>query len=32
MPQMNMMQALTSAMDVKLAEDERVLAFGEDVG
>ncbi len=29
---MNMLQALNSAMDVKLAEDPDVLVFGEDVG
>ncbi len=29
---MNMIQALNSALDVKMAEDETVLSFGEDAG
>lgn len=32
MAQMTMIQAITNAMDVELARDERVLLFGEDVG
>ncbi len=32
MPVMNMVQAINSAMDVKLAEGPDVLVFGEDVG
>jgi len=32
MVQMNMIQALNSALDVKLAQDPDVLIFGEDVG
>src|ERR1700747_1462319 len=32
MPVMNMIQALNSAMDVMLARDPNVVAFGEDVG
>jgi 2-oxoisovalerate dehydrogenase E1 component beta subunit len=32
MPTMNMIQALNSALDVKLAQDPDVLIFGEDVG
>jgi len=32
MPQMTMIQALNSAMDVMLARDPDVLVFGEDVG
>jgi len=32
MPMMNMVQALNSALDVKLAGDPDVLIFGEDVG
>jgi 2-oxoisovalerate dehydrogenase E1 component beta subunit len=32
MPQMNMIQALNSAMDVMLERDPNVLVFGEDVG
>ncbi|GLT00228.1 2-oxoisovalerate dehydrogenase subunit beta [Sphingobium jiangsuense] len=32
MPSMNMIQALNSALDVKLADDPRTLVFGEDVG
>ena len=32
MPQMNMIQALNSALDVKMAEDPDVLSFGEDAG
>lgn len=32
MPNMNMIQALNSALDVKLAQDPDALTFGEDVG
>jgi len=32
MPSMTMIQALNSALDVKLADDPRTLIFGEDVG
>ncbi|MEW6596375.1 MAG: alpha-ketoacid dehydrogenase subunit beta [Pseudomonadota bacterium] len=32
MPAMNMIQALNSALDVKMGEDPDVLTFGEDVG
>jgi len=32
MPQMNMIQAINSALDVMLARDPDVLIFGEDVG
>ena len=32
MPQMNMIQALNSALDVKMAQDPDVLSFGEDTG
>ena len=32
MPVMNMIQALNSALDVKLSQDPDVLIFGEDVG
>ncbi len=32
MPAMNLVQAIQSALDFKLADDERVLVFGEDVG
>jgi 2-oxoisovalerate dehydrogenase E1 component beta subunit len=32
MPTMNMIQALNSALDVKLAQDPDVVIFGEDVG
>ncbi|AXB78857.1 alpha-ketoacid dehydrogenase subunit beta [Novosphingobium sp. P6W] len=32
MPTMNMIQALNSALDVKLSEDPNTLIFGEDVG
>jgi len=32
MPTMNMIQALNSALDVKLGEDPDTLTFGEDVG
>lgn len=32
MAQMNMIQALNSALDVAMGRDERVLTFGEDVG
>jgi 2-oxoisovalerate dehydrogenase E1 component beta subunit len=32
MPSMNMIQALNSALDVAMGDDERVLTFGEDVG
>ena len=29
---MNMIQALNSALDIKMAEDRNVLSFGEDAG
>ncbi|RZJ40838.1 MAG: alpha-ketoacid dehydrogenase subunit beta, partial [Brevundimonas sp.] len=29
---MNMIQALNSALDIKMAEDPNVLSFGEDTG
>ena len=32
MPQMNMVQALNSAMDIMLDRDPRVVVLGEDVG
>ena len=32
MPQMNMIEAIRSAMDVKMSQDPDVLVFGEDVG
>ncbi len=32
MPNMNMLQAINNALDIAMAEDERVLCFGEDVG
>lgn len=32
MPQMNMIEAIRDAMDVKMMEDPNVLVFGEDVG
>lgn len=32
MAQMTMIQAITNALDLELANDERVLLFGEDVG
>lgn len=32
MPQMNMVEAIRDAMDVKLADDKNVVVFGEDVG
>ncbi len=32
MPQMSMIEAIRDAMDVKMAEDENVVVFGEDVG
>ena len=32
MPTMNMIQALNSALDGKMAEDPNVLSFGEDAG
>jgi len=32
MPSMNMIQALNSALDVKMAQDPNVLSFGEDAG
>ena len=32
MPQMNMIQALNSAMDIMLARDPSVIIIGEDVG
>ncbi|MBB3140836.1 alpha-ketoacid dehydrogenase subunit beta [Halomonas organivorans] len=32
MPTMNMLQAINNALDIAMAEDEKVLCFGEDVG
>ena len=32
MPTLNMIQALNSALDAKMADDPRVLSFGEDTG
>ncbi|SNB55829.1 2-oxoisovalerate dehydrogenase E1 component beta subunit [Marinobacter sp. es.042] len=32
MSKMNMLQAINNALDIAMAEDERVLCFGEDVG
>lgn len=32
MPQMNMIQALNSAMDIALGRDPAVVVLGEDVG
>ena len=32
MSEMNMVQAVNSALDVMLERDENVLVFGEDVG
>ena len=32
MPQMNMIQALNSAMDIMLARDPNVVMLGEDIG
>jgi len=32
MPAMNLVQAITSALDYKLADDPKVLVFGEDAG
>lgn len=32
MSKMNMLQAINNALDTAMAEDERVLCFGEDVG
>ena len=32
MPRMSMVEAIRDAMDCKMAEDERVVVFGEDVG
>ena len=32
MTKMNMLQAINNALDTAMAEDERVLCFGEDVG
>ena len=32
MPSMNMIQALNSALDVKMGQDPKTLTFGEDVG
>jgi 2-oxoisovalerate dehydrogenase E1 component beta subunit len=32
MPQMSMIEAIRDAMDVKMAEDDNVVVFGEDVG
>ncbi|MEQ5802050.1 transketolase C-terminal domain-containing protein [Halomonas sp. H10-9-1] len=32
MPTMNMLQAINNALDIAMAEDDKVLCFGEDVG
>jgi len=32
MPQMNMIEAIRDALDVKMSQDPDVLVFGEDVG
>ncbi|MBY5992045.1 alpha-ketoacid dehydrogenase subunit beta [Ferrimonas balearica] len=32
MAQMNLLQAINNALDIAMADDERVLCFGEDVG
>ncbi|CAM4155873.1 transketolase C-terminal domain-containing protein [Vreelandella rituensis] len=32
MPTMNLLQAINSALDIAMAEDEKVICFGEDVG
>ncbi|PSJ23387.1 alpha-ketoacid dehydrogenase subunit beta [Halomonas sp. ND22Bw] len=32
MPTMNLLQAINHALDIAMAEDEKVLCFGEDVG
>ncbi len=32
MPQMNLLQAINSALDIAMAENDRALCFGEDVG
>ena len=32
MPRMSMVEAIRDAMDCKMAEDQRVVVFGEDVG
>ncbi|WP_346798339.1 transketolase C-terminal domain-containing protein [Halomonas sp. Bachu 37] len=32
MPTMNMLQAINNALDIAMAEDEKVICFGEDVG
>ena len=32
MPRMSMVEAIRDAMDCKMAEDEKVVVFGEDVG
>ncbi|MCW4152904.1 alpha-ketoacid dehydrogenase subunit beta [Halomonas sp. 18H] len=32
MPNMNMLQAINNALDIAMAEDDKVLCFGEDVG
>src|SRR5208337_5536317 len=32
MPRLSMVEAIRDAMDCKMAEDERVVVFGEDVG
>ncbi|HAP53918.1 MAG TPA: alpha-ketoacid dehydrogenase subunit beta, partial [Marinobacter adhaerens] len=32
MTKMNMLQAINNALDTAMAENERVLCFGEDVG
>ena len=32
MPTINMLQAINQALDIAMAEDDKVLCFGEDVG
>ena len=32
MATMNMLQAINNALDIAMAEDEKVICFGEDVG
>ncbi|MWJ28453.1 alpha-ketoacid dehydrogenase subunit beta [Halomonas sediminis] len=32
MPTMNLLQAINNALDIAMAEDEKVICFGEDVG
>lgn len=29
---MNMVNAINNALDIKLAEDDRIIVYGEDVG